>query len=524
MTIQQDQEVHKICSKLLDEGKYNQALLLAETIYTPSLKASILIDAGTALRRSGKVREGTEIYESILQSDAAKQGYARHSLLYNAANGRSSLYELKRSRRNSIVPPNDEDLRTAKRYYREAYKELNAVDGAWASRILVNTGNCMASFGRFAEAIGYYEKALTADPENGMAAGNLALELEYAAFMTGRYRHEYMAVVHELLTRVFGPDMHLRYGSKPAVERFQAAYANVAHFLNSHPDPIPPPTPVSERVDASSDPDYSHFCVDKGLLLNPWIGNQNLSPDLIDNVAFGPIVTPIGEDVVPELLNILDEIKESFSTARYLYYLSQREQERLTGVSGMTFYHGVGQFSIRGIYTGLCKAAYARAFDVLDKVARIINVYFGIGKREFSFWKLLATKQSRGEEHNIRFVVPQKICEMHNFGLYALADLCIDYFESEHVDLKTIDRRRNRITHDFLDVRLYLPQGQLGGDSGKIALDDLNGETGRVLLLAKYAVLYVLSAVQISEMQKQPIDDGKIYTREYLDRAGEAFL
>ncbi len=365
---------------------------------------------------------------------------------------------------------------------------------------------------------------MQADPTNGMAAGNLALELEHAALLTGRYRHEYMAVVHALLTQVFGPDMHLQYGSRPAVESFQVALKRVTKFLDFHQDPISPPGPVAERITASPVADYSKFCVDNGLLLSPWIGNKHLSPDLIDNVAFGPIVTPITADLVPELLMILDEIKESFSVARYLFYLSQREQEQLNNISEMTLYHGFESYAVRGVYTGLCKSAYARAFDVLDKVARIINVYFGLGRREAAFWSILATKQSLGEEQVIRFIARPEVGNMDNFGLYALADLCIDYFESEQVDLKTIDARRNRITHDYLDVRLNLLPDHLREDAGNIALDDLTAETGRVLLLAKYAVLYAVSAVQISEMQKEPVEMGNTYTREYHDRPGAAFL
>lgn len=311
MTFEQDREIHETCSKLLDEGEYNLALSLAVTITTLALKAGIFVDAGTAIGRPGKVREGTEIYETLLQVDADKRVYARYSLLYNAANGRSALYDLRSSRRKSTVPTNDEDLRAAKRYYREALAELDVVDGPWPSRILVNTGNCMSRFGRFVEAIEYYEKALQADPTNGMAAGNLALELEHAALLTGRYRHEYMAVVHALLTQVFGPDMHLQYGSRPAVESFQVALKRVTKFLDFHQDPISPPGPVAERITASPVADYSKFCVDNGLLLSPWIGNKHLSPDLIDNVAFGPIVTPITADLVPELLNLSSILDES---------------------------------------------------------------------------------------------------------------------------------------------------------------------------------------------------------------------
>lgn len=223
---------------------------------------------------------------------------------------------------------------------------------------------------------------------------------------------------------------------------------------------------------------------------------------------------------MPELLRILDEIKESFATARYLYYLSHEQNTAIDHISKITLYHGVGAFEINGLYIGLCKTAYARAFDILDKVARIVNVYFGVGKRELPFWTLFAEKQSLGQEQIIRFKTRDSIVETGNYSLYALADLCIDYFESEHVDLKTIDRRRNKITHDYLAVKLYALEDE---NDSVISLDELQTQTNKVLHLAKYATLYVVSAVSIAENTKAK-GAGNLVDIEYLDRPGQPFL
>ena len=124
-----------------------------------------------------------------------------------------------------------------------------------------------------------------------------------------------------------------------------------------------------------------------------------------------------------------------------------------------------------------------RAFDILDKVARIVNIYFGIGNRKSSFWKIFAEKQSQGETHEIRFIARKTICDTKNYSLYALADLCIDYFEDAKVDFKTIDKRRNRITHDYLNVKPYLEEED--SKETVIGLDELGQQTKSVFASCK---------------------------------------
>lgn len=514
---------HKACSQLLDDGKYKEALALAESLSIPAFRAAIFIDGGFALGKSGKVREGTEIFEKLLESDQPEQHFSKSSLLYNAANGRSSLYTLRRQRRTTVIPTNDFDLRIAKKHYRDAIFALDEKSGSFVSQVWTNYGNCLSQFGRYIEAIESYEKALDADPAHGMAAGNLGIELEHASRIIGRHRHEYIALAHDYLTRALGSGMHLNSGSPGAPQYFRSALERLQHFINAHREPILPPQPAEAVARSHSQKDYIQFCIKNGLFLNSWVGNKELSPGITDDVYFGPIVTPVGDDyLVPELLRILNEIKESFTTARYLCYLSQKQNNVLDAMSKMTLYYGTDTFAIHGLYTGLCKAAYARAFDVLDKVARIVNVYFKIGKREDSFWEVFAEKQSLGEAHTIRFVARPAICKTENLGLYALADLCIDYFESERADLKTQDMRRNRITHDYLNVKLHATDAELK-ETDTVDLDDLQDQTRNVLHLAKGAILYAVSAINMAERQNEPTAERR-FELEYFSNPGQSFL
>lgn len=511
------------CREMIDAGKLKEALTLAESISAPLLRAMIFIDGGTAIGRSGIVREGTRITEELLSLEQTEHRYARYSLLYNAANGHSSIYMLRRKRRKKIVPPNDENLRAAKFYYREALKDLEAMEGKFASQILVNYGNCLSQFGRHIEATMCYRQALDVEPENGMAAGNLAQELEYVAQIMGIYRHEYMALAYDLLLKAFSSEMHLDYGSLAAQMSFQATLTRLENFMDSHQEAIPPPKPYELSPIDKLKEDYVQFCFDRGLFLNAWVGDEKLVPAITDEISFGPIVTHVeDQSKVPELLRILNEIKESFATARYLFFLSQKESRLRNEISEMTYYFdSQDAFAINGLYTGLCKTAYSRAFDVLDKVARIINVYFGIGKGEDSYWSMLAEKQSLGEDHKIRFGARPAIRDADNYGMYALADLCIDYYESSHFDLKAIDTRRNKITHDYLLVRLH-PADVEDQDNHEVSLDGLSAQTGEVLELVKHAIMYLVTAVNLAEIKEEP--KGKVAEVQYFRSPGTRFM
>ena len=499
----EDVKKYELCSRLIDESKYDEALLQAESILNPGYRGSVFVDAGFALGKSGKVRQGTALFEELITSEEGK-GFAKHSLLYNAANGYSSLYSLRSQRRSTTIPPNDKDLRLAKRLYRESLKELLPPKGEFASQVCVNYGNCLSSLGRFAEAIEYYQAGLVADPKNGMAAGILGIELEHVTRITGQYTHEYLAQAHEMLTRALGESMHLKFGSQQAIHSFQEHRENLTRFLQAHKEPISVPEPTRPVGKSKAKKEYVQFCIDNGLFLNAWVGDPLLSPGITDEISYGPIVTPLDDNhLVPELLRILNEIKEAFATARYLFFLSQRKNSLLDDVSGMTLYFDNLDYDVNGIYTGLCKTAYIRAFDILDKVARIINVYFSIGKRKDYFWTLFAEKQSHGEEHAEWFAARPAIAASGNYSLFALADICIDYFEREQVDLTTIDTRRNKITHDYLAVRLFHSKNET---DEVVDLDNFAQQTRNVLLLAKLAVLYAVSAVNLAEAKKKTIE------------------
>jgi len=501
----QDKARYSECERLLLEGRYKEAFSFASDIEDPAYRAAILIDVGYQLNKPSVLREGIRLFEEIINKTVS-QGtmLSLSSVLYNIANGYSSLYSLRKAKRRAYpVPPDDDDLRLAKIKYRQALSALYNETPSYKTQLWVNYGNCLSQLGREIEAIDCYGRALDEDPENGMASGNLGVGLYHVTRIMGKYKHDYILAAHEAISAAISNKMHLRYGTAFAKATFIKTKSELDNIIRAHGGTISPSKHTEAIFRRKLTKRYVSFCRDNSLFLNAWVGDKSMAPAISDEIHFGPILTSINDNVtVPELLRILNEVKESYCTARYLYYESLNASPILDDTSKLTLYFYTPDMTeLNGLYFGILKTAYTRAFDVLDKVARIINIYFGIGKREGSFWNVLVARQSRGQEHQMRFAVRPQVVSFHNYSLYALADICIDYSESEHVDLKEIDFIRNRITHDYLAI-ISECDCQTNNKTA-ISHLELKDKMLSVLRLAKYAILYVVSAINIAESQKQ---------------------
>jgi len=516
------EKAYSNANRLMSQGKYIEALELASQIKSPALRAAVLIDAGYPLGKSSAVRNGIAAAMEALSPDSqARQHFSPASLWYNLANGHYALFMLRRAHTaRPLVSPNDGNARSAKQAYRQAMAHLRNEPGTFKTQVWTNLGNCLSHFGRGMEAIDCYREALREEPANGMAAGNLGVELLHAADITGRYRHDYMLAARVHLVAALGPTMHLRYGGQDAVRGFVDALSKVEEFFSMHKREVRPTRPAAPPSRRKSTLQYIRFCQEHSLFLSAWAGDARDLPARSDEVSLGPIVTSLDDNsTVPELLRILNEIKESFATARYLAFLALSAQPQLSDASALTRYFQLPALeALYGTPLGMLKSAYSQAFDVLDKVARLVNVYFQIGVRTDSFWRVFATRQSLGKTQEIRWIARPAIAASYNFSLYALADLAIDYYDAQLTDLPAIDKRRNRMTHDYL---LVLPRhADDSHDDAAIMLGDLIDGTLRTLRLAKYSVLYCVSAIYIAEARKQR--RGKTIPVVYRDTPGVA--
>lgn len=116
-----DQENYKLAFQLQKEGKCADAIAAANQITAPAFRAGILVDCGGHLGKPALVREGISLFQDVLKSNQTR--ISRASLLYNIGNGFSEIYKIRQAQNSRVVAPNDDDLRMAKKAYRQSLAE-----------------------------------------------------------------------------------------------------------------------------------------------------------------------------------------------------------------------------------------------------------------------------------------------------------------------------------------------------------------------------------------------------------------
>lgn len=497
--------------ELINAARFKEAVRIAKDIKDEGSKAAILIDAGYGMSSIKTVREGILLLQNLL-NDPRQMGSGTDlaGKCYNIANGYYAVVQLRNAQGRMVIPGIDPDLRMAKRNYREALEIQTSVRGQFVSQLYINYANCLCKFGRGLEALKFYEVAIEKDPSNPMAPGNLGQELVYLGSVLSSHNKLYFDQGRHYLKQALSMKSISHAVSTEAATSFGESLEWAENVLSTIPESEIRAPSLASMVFRFRNRKYLGFCAEKGLFLNAWIGDHRVDNSVVDSIKFGPITRPISDQkTVPEMLKILNDAKETFSTARYLFFLALDKPSSFTNISKITTYFKSKDQELNALNIGLCKAAFLRAFDVLDKVARIANVYFRMGNRRASFWNIFAQKHSAGESRVISFVTRPEVAKENNMGLFALADLCIDYFEREHTEFKEIDDRRNWLTHDYMVVT---EKHREDAEQQSIGEKELYEQTERVLQLAKYSILYMIMAVSISEGEKE---SGDAVSREY---------
>jgi tetratricopeptide (TPR) repeat protein len=153
--------------KAIDEAR---ALATARPIggilYT-SLKASILVDAGSHTKNSQAIEEGVALFETLLTRFPNE---ASHH--YNLGNGLAALADLKPSAGSGWYLNTAETRRQARNHFEKASTSKN--NAAVVSTALTNLANSLFRAHRWVEAYDAYTRALKHDHSNAVAATGAA--------------------------------------------------------------------------------------------------------------------------------------------------------------------------------------------------------------------------------------------------------------------------------------------------------------------------------------------------------------
>lgn len=465
----------------------------------------VLVSTGQ-IRRSRAILEcATEAFERLMNKSAPPNDPL---LYYDMTNGYSELFAIAVHDDRANVFDCENVVKRALRYADRGPK-----GDTWS---LTNQGNLYDQVGRPIEALRSYERALTIDPNFGMAIGNKALALATLAPIT-RYPVTQLIQAHQLYQQALAhSDSVTEAGVEGALDTFRRHDDDIVRYLTGigRADRLEQDL-RHEPYDDSSFSDfvrfYTRFCLEQDLYLNTHIVDRTAQASVGDEIT--PLLVTSasdgdGEERVADIMFRLNEIIESYITARMALVQSQYVCDDFSAISEQTTLVNLLDYSASNIYVGHLKMAYKEAFSALDKIAILLNHYLGLGiPEERCYYRTVWYEH----DANGMPVDPRVIASMVKdqgwrlFGLYLLHH----ELGGKYADI------RNVLTHRYL--RVYKA---VQGPRHTYLFEDLTTITTEVLYKVKCAIVYVSLFIHGKEQGVQspgPTATMRLNTDQHLD-------
>jgi len=490
------------------EGKFNK------TINYFVNGPGCYIEAGDITNDVKLVQRG--IHLANLSKSNSEISHKSYGLIeYNLGNGFYCLYKIARRTGTPIDYYNCPDLQNAKLAYSGA---LNSQEIPHGIRIqaVVNLANVFDTLGRTVEAIKLYEKALQLDRSFAMAKANLGKALHFFAAICGKYRTATLIQAYQLIDEALQDSKQLLYiGGHNAVSVFQRERDRIsAYFQNKSQlkHKLKHSTLSLKRL-SNYEKDYIQFCFSNKLFLNFHVHmsevlcraavSDDLSISLVENVK--------AESHFFYYCKYINQMKEDYATARFLLFQSTYRKPFLNRISKITHYVDTLDYSSNNLYMGMLKAAFNRAYSILDKIAVFLDAYLNLGTRGKIYFSSIWAVQ-KGRDWTAR----DEIRELNNPCLLGLYDVNHDFRSSLYHDIPKI---RNAAEHDRLSVVSFGPLKEENSKNNELVMteDTLQERTIELMQIVKSCISNLVNFVNIEENKKIP-QEGITMPITYFDQ------
>lgn len=368
-----------------------------------------------------------------------------------------------------------------------------------------NLANSFSYIGRFVEAQEYWNKALLIYPEFAMAIGNRANGLMF-------YGASLYDDVHNNLFQIFA-----FHGFKRALEIKQGIHPDaMAGFLH-HRDELyayisgnfsqeyATQLPNLDNFDLGSDKqllDYRTWCLENRLFINPL---NDLGPfaDASHDCLNLPTLT-LSLKRAPVCINMFNQIKQEFATARYCFYASQDNSKPHFSDVDVVLVETM-ELVKYSYYIEQLKISFRLTYSILDKIAYLLNDYLNleIEPNKVSF-RGLWYKNSNNKVLRPFFTTSE------NWALRGLFWLSKDLYEKEREfdsvlepEAKEVASLRNFIEHkgfkvvsDFPGLTSWFEEPDA---SYSISRKEFELKAMKLLKLTRAAIIYVAIAISKEE-------------------------
>lgn len=387
-------------------------------------------------------------------------------------------------------------------YLRRAYNEADfaALGPDARCKILTNLGNNLSTIGRYIEAIEHWNAALAIDPAFPMAQANRGYgRFHYAktvydighrdALLQGAYDDLCAA-----LDRVPYPD---------AKAYFTSIRDGILRICRPGSFDVAPTYKEFSLGDTAEEIAYRRWCLKERLFLTPMNDLLTESVAAADVILTPSMVVPVGEP--PILQGFFNQLKEEFTTARYLLYqgffgLAPTFPDRDVKLVNTLDYPSYG-FSIESV-----KLAFRSFYSLFDKIAFFLNRYLvlGIPERGVSFQTLWYEREDRKKG-----ILKPAFDNYPNLPLRGLFWLSRDFDDKDerHLapDAARLSTIRQHLEHKYL--KIHEPEWVLAkGDplrtdtlAFSIERKEFEAKSLRLARVVRAALLYLVLGIHVEE-------------------------
>lgn len=389
--------------------------------------------------------------------------------------------------------------------------------------LYTNYGNALDHIGRKIASIEQYKRALSINPDFGMALGNLGLAY-----------HHYGVLVYDPVHRDYFHYFSYHYLKKAVNSNDPSLYESARNsfsriLTNYHPDYVEnvlkKPLNISDySYDNKEEYEYRKWVLDKGLFLNPlndlYVGEFCFSGDILQ---LPNMVMKVGDK--PVFHGMFNQFKQEYIFARYQYYSSLEAPDEPHYADKETYLLNFSDYPQYSIRIEMLKNSFKVLYSLLDKIAYFINFYFdlGIKERDVSFHNIWLKEKKGSKGYKYKNVLnPHK-----NFALSSIYWISKDFYKklgnSPNPQAKRISEIRNALEHKYVKICWDFFDYKLEGEIDDLALyikeSEFFKETYILLRLIREVLICLSLAVSIEENKKDKDSEKlpKINFMEYDD-------
>jgi len=373
------------------------------------------------------------------------------------------------------------------------------------SQIYTNIANSFSYVGRFVEAQEYWNKAASILPQFSMALGNKAIGLFYYGLELFDDSHKsiFIHFAYHYLHSALKLKQYLDFGAEQGMQQLHDYLAS--KILVGQELKLPDLNNYNLGEDEQL-VDYRKWCLGKQLFINPLNDLGNFSISSHDCLNLPTVI--IESKRPPIYLNLYNQIKQEFGTARYAYYESV--QKKKTHFSDIDVELVDTMEAVRySFYIEQMKISFRLSYSILDKIAYLLNDYLELGIKpdKVSFRTLW---HSNTQNNSLRSF----FAASDNWALRGLYWLSKDLYDKKdnydsvlEPQSKEIALIRNFIEHKGFKVVSDFKPFPVNHNEGEeisytITRSEFENKTFNILKLTRAAIMYLSLAISHEEKKK----------------------